>query len=154
MMIVNQLLLNPDGKQITSAIWEIPVIRARNSRGPRGHWPPDFPNGPPVSVVGGPKSPLIFRTSYIYISMFGPPDFGLGPHVLKTGGPMRPPREISSFEPCAMLYSNLILKENVQDHWQIEKSYQFMKWKAYIIKGSPFDRSNFMFTFKLTCQWA
>ena len=64
--------------------------RARNSRGPRGHWPPDFPNGPPVFEDGGPKGPQIFRTSYIRIYMFGPPDFGSGPHVLKSGGPKGP----------------------------------------------------------------
>ena len=45
--------------------------RARNSRGPRGHWPPNFPNGPPVFMVGGQKGPLIFRTFYIYIYTFG-----------------------------------------------------------------------------------
>ena len=38
----------------------IVIIRARNSRGLRGQWPPDFPNGLPVSEAGGQKGPHIF----------------------------------------------------------------------------------------------
>ena len=71
-------------------------IRARNSRGPWGHWPPDFPKGPPVFEVGGPNGPLN-SSSLLHIKyVFRPPDFYLGPHVLKSGGPNGPRKKYSS----------------------------------------------------------
>ena len=80
------------------------ISRARNSRGPRGHWAPNFPNGPPVFEVGGPQGPLNF-SNLLHIdihvrapgSLFGPPRF-------EEQGPFRPPRKISSFEPCISVF--------------------------------------------------
>ena len=58
----------------------IHYFRARNSRGPRGHRLPDFPNAPP---------PPVFEafSKILHINIYaGPPDFGLDRQVFKSEG--------------------------------------------------------------------
>ena len=75
--------------------------RARNSRGPWGHWPPDFPNGPPILKVEGPKGPQYFQPPRLRINIHvRGPGILFGPLRFKERGPEGPTRKISSFEPC------------------------------------------------------
>ena len=46
--------------------------RARNSRGPRGQWPPDFPNGPPVFEDGAQRALKFFEPAQCRYTCLGP----------------------------------------------------------------------------------
>ena len=66
--------------------------------GPRGHWPPDFPNSPPVFEEGAQRAPKFFEPpTYKHTCL--DPGFWLGPPCLKDRGPIGLPPKILSFEP-------------------------------------------------------
>ena len=66
------------------------ALQGSKLTGAQGPLAPGFSKWPLGFWGRGPRGPQNFRTSYIWIYMFGPRDLSLAPRFLKSGGPSSP----------------------------------------------------------------